>query len=332
MCLVCWTRAPLLRFNNRSSLIRKGTANLYTGWCSFPNSKSRHSNEYLPTRHHRENPEVWPFETCNSIWTIRTLFSITAEVYGKHASIDLHRESSGASSPFENRRNPGVFVGMISDADGKKPKNKLVFGFKHDEPSLHELGNYINRSSCQHRSRCLVHHLHSNGLTVALRRHIDKYCVCQLTVSRIPQYVPRFVREDFLVIRYLFLGSLNLILTNAISIFTGGDITLWKSVYRNAFRILNEPCTNNSKQPRIFVVLTHNRKIYFERLILVTDLVYIRTRKAELDVPFSPKGLKDAMQEMAKVFAWHNAVISSLDKIVLPRNCSLDTLAVPSTP
>ncbi|KAG1150373.1 hypothetical protein G6F37_003638 [Rhizopus arrhizus] len=67
-------------------------------------------------------------------------------------------------------------------------------------------------------------------------------------------------------------------------------------IYRNAARLLNSKNSSPENPPSIFVVISHKFKIYFETLTLVTDRAYVRTRTATIDIPFSPNGLKTAME------------------------------------
>ncbi|EIE76930.1 hypothetical protein RO3G_01634 [Rhizopus delemar RA 99-880] len=57
----------------------------------------------------------------------------------------------------------------------------------------------------------------------------------------------------------------------------------------------------------------------------------VRARKAVMDVPYSPYGLKIAMQQFPNVLAWQNAVISSVQEKVPSNNAILETIPVPET-
>lgn len=103
-------------------------------------------------------------------------------------------------------------------------------------------------------------------------------------------------------------------------------------IYRNAARFLNNKNSTPDHQPRIFVVLSHNYKVYFECITLVSDRDYVRTRKAVMDVPYSPNGLEITMKQFPDVFAWRNDVISSFEEKVAPNNTNLETLLVPKIP
>lgn len=50
-----------------------------------------------------------------------------------------------------------------------------------------------------------------------------------------------------------------------------------------------------------------------------------------MDVPYSPYGLKIAMQQFPNVLAWQNAVISSVQEKVPSNNAILETIPVPET-
>ncbi|ORE06349.1 hypothetical protein BCV72DRAFT_228453 [Rhizopus microsporus var. microsporus] len=67
-------------------------------------------------------------------------------------------------------------------------------------------------------------------------------------------------------------------------------------IYRNAVRFLSNKGSTPKHRPCMFVVFSHGYKVYFECLTLVTNRVYVRTRKAVMDVPYSPYGLKVAIQ------------------------------------
>lgn len=103
-------------------------------------------------------------------------------------------------------------------------------------------------------------------------------------------------------------------------------------IYRNAARLLNNKDSTPNHQPRMFVVLSHNYKVYFECITLVTNRAYVRTRKAVMDVPYSPYGLKIAMQQFPDVFTWRNTVISSVQEKVPFNYANLETIPVPETP
>lgn len=106
-----------------------------------------------------------------------------------------------------------------------------------------------------------------------------------------------------------------------------------EKVYGNAARLLNKRDSNKRCQLRISIVLTQDRTIYFESLMLVTKLTYIRTRVAEIQVPYSPDGLKKAMKHMKDVFAWRDSVISSIQEGTASlRDANLDTIPTPGTP
>ncbi|PHZ14891.1 uncharacterized protein RHIMIDRAFT_107424 [Rhizopus microsporus ATCC 52813] len=106
-----------------------------------------------------------------------------------------------------------------------------------------------------------------------------------------------------------------------------------EKVYRNAARLLNRRDSNENCQPRIFIVLTQDRTIYFESLTLMTNLTYVRTRAAEIQVPYSPDGLKKTIKHMKDVFAWRDSVISSIQEDTASlRDANLDTNPIPGTP
>ncbi|CEG63594.1 hypothetical protein RMATCC62417_00712 [Rhizopus microsporus] len=87
-----------------------------------------------------------------------------------------------------------------------------------------------------------------------------------------------------------------------------------------------------SHQPRIFVICSHGYKICFECLTLVASRIYLRTRKAALNVPCFLYGLKTAMQQFPGMFTWCNVVISSVQEKVPCNNNNLETIPVPETP
>jgi hypothetical protein len=99
--------------------------------------------------------------------------------------------------------------------------------------------------------------------------------------------------------------------------------------YRNAARLLNSKDSDTKHPPCMFVVISHHFKVYFECLTLDTDRVYVRTRKATLDVPYSPGGLKTAMKQFPNVFSWRNAVIDSVKNAVSFNNANIETIPVP---
>ncbi|KAG1226222.1 hypothetical protein G6F35_003009 [Rhizopus arrhizus] len=103
-------------------------------------------------------------------------------------------------------------------------------------------------------------------------------------------------------------------------------------IYRNAARLLNSKNSSPENPPSIFVVVSHHFKIYFETLTLVTDRAYVRTRTTTIDVPFSPNGLKTAMEQLPTVFAWRDMVIASVKNTITFSSSNLETIPVPSTP
>lgn len=102
--------------------------------------------------------------------------------------------------------------------------------------------------------------------------------------------------------------------------------------YRNTARILNSKNSDTKHPPCMFVVISHHFKVYFECLTFVTDRVYVRTRKATLDIPYSPGGLKTAVKQFPDVFSWRNTVIGSVKNAVSFNNANIETIPVPSTP
>jgi hypothetical protein len=100
-------------------------------------------------------------------------------------------------------------------------------------------------------------------------------------------------------------------------------------IYRNAARLLNSTNSDSKHPPCMFVVLSHRFKVYFEWLSLVTDRAYVCTRMATLDVPYSPGGLKAAMQQFPGVFSWRNAVINYVKNTAPFNNANLETIPVP---
>lgn len=84
--------------------------------------------------------------------------------------------------------------------------------------------------------------------------------------------------------------------------------------------------------PRIIIVRTHDRKIFFESLTQAINLAYVRTRAAELNVPFSPAGLKKAMLAMPDVFAWRDTVILRLKRLHTPITIPIIVTLIPFLP
>ncbi|RCH84218.1 hypothetical protein CU097_007581 [Rhizopus azygosporus] len=103
-------------------------------------------------------------------------------------------------------------------------------------------------------------------------------------------------------------------------------------VCRNAARLLNNKDSTSSHQPGMLIVLSHGYKIYSECLALVANHIYVRTPKAVLNVPCSLYGLKIAMPQFPDMFAWCNAVISSVQEKVPCNNNNLETIPVSETP
>lgn len=104
-------------------------------------------------------------------------------------------------------------------------------------------------------------------------------------------------------------------------------------LYRNAMRLLNQPSTiTSANQPRVFTVLTFKTHILFEQLTLVHNQVYVRTRKAEAEVPVTARAFKEAMAQMPSIFAWRNSVLNSVNENVVPNTDCLETMSAASTP
>ncbi|KAG1292879.1 hypothetical protein G6F66_006574 [Rhizopus arrhizus] len=81
--------------------------------------------------------------------------------------------------------------------------------------------------------------------------------------------------------------------------------------YRNTARILNSKNSDTKHPPY---------------------RVYVRTRKATLDIPYYPGGLKTAVKQFPDVFSWRNTVIGSVKNAVSFNNANIETIPVPSTP
>jgi hypothetical protein len=119
--------------------------------------------------------------------------------------------------------------------------------------------------------------------------------------------------------------------------FTGGFTNVGQNklendtlkIYRNATRLLTSKNNIPKHPPSIFVVISHQFKIYFETLALVTDRTYVRTRTATMDVPFSPNGLKTAMEQLPAVFTWRDMVIASVKGTVTFGSSNLETTVGP---
>jgi hypothetical protein len=63
----------------------------------------------------------------------------------------------------------------------------------------------------------------------------------------------------------------------------------------------------------------------------MNDLVYVRNRIAEVEGLYSSIGLNNAIKQMPKTFAWHNAVISYIEQDKAPNyDTNLGTHTIPS--
>ncbi len=95
-------------------------------------------------------------------------------------------------------------------------------------------------------------------------------------------------------------------------------------VYRNAIRLLKKKDSTLNHQPRIFVVISHGYKVYFECVTLVSNRVYVRTRKAVMDVPYAPSSLKNTIYSSFQTYLLVGATLS----LVLFRKVYLLTMLV----
>jgi hypothetical protein len=97
-------------------------------------------------------------------------------------------------------------------------------------------------------------------------------------------------------------------------------------VYHNAKRSMSQIASHvkSPNVPRVFVVLSSNNHLLFEALNLVKDNMYVRRRYARLDMPTSAKDLQKWVTFLPNVFAWRNAVCSSVDLIMNSSDDDLD--------
>lgn len=102
------------------------------------------------------------------------------------------------------------------------------------------------------------------------------------------------------------------------------------SVYLNTKRYLNKQSNTKMIKSCIFIILIQLRHLFWMSYPRYWSS-QIKVWMIEINGSYPEMCLKEVIDQAPKVFACYNAVLSSVEQIILLNNDNLDTFTIPST-